>query len=236
MLKWCCSISLLVLSFTHVFSQQIVGEALNNEAKQNALKIFDELYSNQLPISKGVIFRPIDSKVYAGSTYLGGGINKGRVIYNGILYSDVDLVYDLKSANLIHVKSTGEWISLIKSDVKMFTLGERDFINLKVREDSVANFYEVILSGQNQLLAEHSIKIGNYNTKIFRRELEQKVRYLAQNKNSYYYVNSKNDVQKAFKDKKLEVSKFIKNEGLDFNNNLIESIKEVMRYYNKLSN
>lgn len=225
---------ILMLSFFGAIGQNTSDSLFLAQSKSKALAVFDKNYDAQLPINKGVIFRPIDSKIYYGSTYLGEGINKGNVLYRGEWYPNVDLVYDMNSDNLIHVKQTGEWITLMKDEIKSFSLGKRNFISTKL-EDGASGFYELIFSAKNQLLAKHSIKIGNYNTKIFRKEIKQKVNYIINNKNVYYEIFSKSDVLRAFKDKRNEVANYIKKENLDFNDDLETSIKKVMIFYDKLN-
>ncbi len=233
-MRYIC-ILLLLLSFTNSFSQDATNTSAVHPGKGVALASFDKLYFDQLPISKGVIFRPIDSKLYAGSTYLGEKQNYlGDVFYQKEWYTGLTLIYDVYTDQLIHIKPTGEGIVLVKPEVEAFTLEGRRFINNPAVEGQGPSFFELILAGKAEVLVKHSIKIGNYNVRTLQRPLQNRTRLIIYNAGDYYEINGRSDVLAALKNKRSEISAFIKNQKPDFKNSLEESVKRIVVYFNQL--
>lgn len=225
----------LAMSFSNAFAQINKDSVFLYQAKEVAINTFDKEYDSQLSINKGIIFRPIDGRVFDGSTYLGDKeIYKGNVLYKDEWFNNIDLVYDIKSDNLIHVKRTGEWIGLSKNEVRNFSLGNRNFINLESNGIEPSGFYELIFSDKIQVLAKHSLDISTYNTQTSKRDLTQVVVYMINNNNVFYVINSRNDLLRAFKDKRNEIVAFLKTENLDVKKSPEMVIKEVIIFYNKL--
>lgn len=230
-----CGLFMVLLCF-FASAQSTTDSLFYSKSKSNAISFFEQRYDPQLAINKGTIFRQVNLDEYYGTTILGKNlIYKGNVVFQGETYADVDLAYDVKSDNLIHVKTTGEWILLLKSAVAHFNLGDRNFVNLSVPKQQINGFYEVLSAGTTQVLAKHRIVANRYYPGTFKKELEVKTVYFIQNKSMFYPIKSKNDLANALIDKKKEVLNFMKEQSLSLKDNEVQAIKAVVNFYNNLN-
>ena len=226
---------MLLSIFSNLFAQKKIDSIFYSKAKENAVNFFNQKYESQLPINKGFIYRQSLSQTeYFGTTFFGEHPTyRGDIFYSGNLYENVELAYDLQNDNIIHIKPTGEWIVLIKSKTSYFDLGNRHFITTAA--DSSKAFYELLSDGKAQLLAKHVLVINKYLAGSFKKEISRTAISYVNVNGQIYPARSRNDLLKAFSDKRKDVANYIKEQDLSFGKNSDSSVLSVVKYYNGLN-
>lgn len=172
---------------------------------------------DNLNINNGVVhsepFRPMPNK----NRYYVDEFNVGDLSFEGEIYSNVNLKYDIYDDQVIY-KQNGETdnlpITLIKDKVDFFIIKNRKFVNLKAESIKFPNlikgiYEEGFASNEISFYTKHrkeKIKIFQsdgvyynfiYNTDFF-------IKY----NNFFYKVQSEKDVKKIFPMYKKEISDF----------------------------
>ncbi|MGV3541127.1 MAG: hypothetical protein ACO1OQ_15025 [Rufibacter sp.] len=165
----------------------------------------------------------------------------GKVRYDGALYEQVPLLYDLVKDEVVIVKEGLLKQKLVSEKVAGFVLEGHLFVR-HVGQDSLGQaslptgFYDVLFDGQTQLLAKRSKRIKNE-----KREKEVEIyvpedTYYIKKDSLYHQVKSKGSVFKVFKDKKKELKKLTRNHGFSFQLHRESAILAIVKEYEALLN
>ena len=152
---------------------------------------------------------------------------KGDLFYNGKIYHDVEMNLNSHLDELyVKVSESGRVVMLNKGFIKNFTIGKRNFVLLDKRYEKGApqpGFYEIIFDGQAKLykkirkiLVE---KIGMTINPVTKSKIERKFElvenyYLFKN-DEWYKIPRRNSLLLQYKQKRLEIRKFIKKSNLN---------------------
>ncbi|HEV9038201.1 MAG TPA: hypothetical protein VGQ51_16315 [Puia sp.] len=189
-----------------------------------------------------------DSRLYNGYEYIRNGtpakgfpffetdsLQKAALSYDGILYRDIPLEYDLVLDKVIIRDYTGKsLISLISEKVDDFSFGTRHFRYIIAIDNP--GFYEVLLSsGPITLLARREKKLNFPSNREDQARYDQRNSYYLRIGNNFYQVDGKTALLDALKDKKDALKKFISANKLHFKKQLETSLTRTTAYYTHLS-
>jgi hypothetical protein len=162
----------------------------------------------------------------------------GTVVYHGILYQVVPILYDLVYDQVI----IGDYdhifrIILTTPLVDRFTMEDHSFIHL---QDSVTpgmpkvGFYEVLYSGHITLLKKETKQIqedlnNGDHAQLFIQGTDST--YLLKMGNRYYPVNHSNSLSATLKDKKKELRRFIRTNNLSMRKDRENTLINVAAWY-----
>ena len=163
----------------------------------------------------------------------------GDVHYNGVLYSNVPLRYEIVRDELLllHYDSIRN-INLVKEQIDSFSIGQHKF--LRIPKDSVhqilpEGFYQQLHPGKTLLLAKHTKTLHEaieYRTVMFK--ITYRKRFYVLKDNVYHPVKNKKDLLRIFRDKKNELQKYIKQDKLNFRKNTTVAITKLVAHYDQL--
>jgi hypothetical protein len=163
---------------------------------------------------------------------------KGKVYYDGRLYSDVPIRYDLVSDEVIVADFYGNFpIRLNSNKVNYFELANHHFIRISSDDTSAsvsnAGFFDEIYRGsiasvyvKRQKLLEMLL-----GTETDKRNYKQYDRYYIFMNNDFYLISGQKDVLNVLKDKKEVIKRFIKKENINFKKDIDSAVKKVLEYY-----
>jgi hypothetical protein len=180
------------------------------------------------------------SGLYNGSQYAGYPFNfkdgahpffftnlfsTGSVMYDNILYTHAQLLYD-EAGDVLVFRDTSHRLQLLSDRISRFDILDNNFI--RIMKDSSSRplintgFYNLLYDGSLQVLKKEIKNVredirNNYDGVI--RYIEVKKYYYIKKNNTYYPVKNKKMVLEIFKDRKKEIQQYIKVNKLSFKNN-----------------
>jgi len=193
--------------------------------------------------------------LYNGSEYLYGGHNvkgfpyfksddilNGSVLYDGNLYNDVSMRFDLTTNELIIPDYTRNFpIKLLTSKLDYFVIDSSRFINAAnnygIPLPQTTDFYQVLYNNKSTVLARKEKQL------ILSSKLDENDSHYMEFNWYYIYVNGKlyevdkeKSVLNAFEEKKTDLKKFIKANGISFKKDFENAVVRTTVYYDQLKN
>jgi hypothetical protein len=178
-----------------------------------------------------------------GHPYFGEDrLRNGTVVYNGILYAHVMLLYDeVKDWVILPDPAKVFKIVLIPYEVSSFTIEDHSFVGLRDslnRSQPANGFYEQLYNGHISLLKKETKLVQEDISNLaegVRRFIEVHVAYYVKRGNEYYPVNNKGSLLDALKDKNKEAKKFIRQNHLNFRKDKENALVKVVAWYDGLN-
>ncbi len=184
-------------------------------------------------------FEGAQSRIYNGSEQIGyfalvghpyfvdKNKQRGMLVYEGVRYRDVPMMYDLIKDQLIISDSSGNLIGLSGERIKTFFLFDHQFIR------TPHGFCDLLCSGPVTILAKRQKKIVETieNIKVVRTVYEE-VHYFALADGVYHPFSTLRSLLNLMKDKKKEINKDLRSRGIRYKKTPEEAIVAAAAYYN----
>ena len=174
--------------------------------------------------------------------FLSKYFNQGSLYYNGILYKNISLLFDLiQDLVLIHDPSTKYIIKLYTPQIDWFTISGNTFIHL--RADSCSNvvmkdgFYQVLCKGNTGLYKEITKVLKESLTSVtgIDRRVDETDYYFIQKGGRYYSIKNRKALLLVLNDKKKEVQQFIKKNRLNWKRDKENTLIQTITFYDALN-
>jgi hypothetical protein len=191
-----------------------------------------------------------NAEIYHGSEYILNGQKStgfpfyqadsmltGSVSYQGNIYSNLKLFYNLVSDELIinNFQHTG-LMTISPKKATSFSIGSHVFLWLDAKNFKGLDkdgYYDLLFSGETGLFARREKRFvavaGSEETKYVSHNI-----YLIKIKNDFYEVDSKKSLLDIMKDRQDDLKKYIRANKLDFKKNLESSLVLTTIYYSQL--
>ncbi len=183
----------------------------------NAASVYFKSLNEQSGIYRGVQYTGFPYKLSNGHQYFETQFPvQGSVYYDGILYKDIPMWYDLVKNQVIvqYVDGFSE-IKLHNELIDYFSIYDHHFVHLG--RDKIANgvlsddFYDLVYVGKTQVLVKRSKgTLKEVNTGIALTILKQKNEVYLVKEGVYLPVNSQSSVLNALGSKQKEIQEFLK--------------------------
>lgn len=200
------------------------------QAKEYALNIYHLFLGEQSAIYNGNANISYDPLMRGHAFFKIDSLVNGTITYEGILYRDMPLLYDLVLDQPILLNEDGYLIGLLNRNVRDFFLSGHHFINTRT------GFYDLLSQGRLTLMAkrikriEESIEgmtlIHTIVPKDFFYVIKDSVTTELSNERSLLVLVA---------DKKKEVKQFIRTNKIKFRKDPEHAIIAITGYYNQLS-
>ncbi|MDI3322203.1 hypothetical protein [Pinibacter soli] len=239
LLLFFCSLFFLTKTFSQSTAEDSIAYA---SAIKNAKAIYHKalypeegLYTG--PEYYGYPFRFQEGQPY----YYKDQMDTGWIQYEGVLYENIGMRYDLIRDQLIVTQpKNNARICLINDRASRFHLFNTTFIYLKTDTAKAG-----ISSGIYALLYEHNDNmLVKRNRKTITEELslaEGILRFINDNNsfaikkgNKYYPVSGKKDVLNVYADKKKQLQQYIRRNKLDFKHDKDNAFTKAVSWYDSL--
>jgi hypothetical protein len=246
----------IVLLSCCLFSNRMIAQlktadsSLLNASLQNIIFLHNEILGVNIHLYNGPQNAGYNHLSVGNPYFMADVVQTGSVFYDGILYNEVPMLYDLEQDNIVIVRYNKEnseqqyrnmmRIDLIRNRVGWFALPGHEFVRLEADSNSRNmndGFYDRVYDGKIKVFIKH---IKKYVEEIKGRELERRhdtyTYYYVQKSGIYYSIKKKKSFLQLFKDKKKELTAFTRKNKLRFKKNEETFITEVSRYYDQLIN
>lgn len=201
-------------------------------AEANGKKIYSGAIRNQSQLYNGTDFKVYQSLKDEHPFLFSDDWITGTVQYDGNIYEDVPIQYDIQNDEVIIEYYNGiRSIRLIKPKVQYFTL-ERDKFVMLTDPQLSTGFYQVLYDGQTKVYARHSKTLQEtISGREIQHSFTERTKYYVFSKGSYHLITGKGAVLDVFKDKKKELNQFAKKNKLGFRKNKAAYITQLADYY-----
>ena len=232
-------VSFLILASTPVIAQeQVPDSSISQIAKENGISTYMDQMAEQSPLYNGYEFVPYGLDITGFPWFQYSDMQKGSVYYDGSLFRDVDMYYDLVSDQLVIKDFTKNYfLALVGEKVRYFKLGNNVFVRFNEGNEigMEKGFYQKIYDGSSQVLSRHIKKI-HYTTNAEKTvsRYRQYDSYYIVNNGRFFEVRGKSGLANAYRDKKSEVKKYISDNKLNFSKDPAGTLAAVARYYDQL--
>lgn len=174
------------------------------------------------------------------------GWEPGEVVYDGILYKNVPMMYDVyKDALVVLLYNKFTMYTLLKTRVHDFSFANHHFVRLDA--DSISNdksgivsgYYDQLYGGKIEVLARRSKTIQNSSNSVV---LAPETYFVSTNDyylrkgNTYYKIGSKGAILGVLKDKKSELQQYLKSNKIKYNADPDDAMAKIAAYYDHLTN
>lgn len=227
--------------------------------------VFQNVFSQPVPESQNIVSIPVESnqqlllngrsRLYNGFDYRGyphkyfseghqffGGDNfiVGNVVYEGITYRNVPILYDLVNDELVieHFDKVSR-INLIKSKVQEFSFGNHTFIKVEAEQSanhSFSKYYEKLYSGSVTLLADRQKKITeSISGGKITHTTYQVDRYFTYKAGKLHSIKNQGSLLEILEDRKPEIQKYLKSNQLKFKKDPETVMVKIAAYYDEIT-
>jgi hypothetical protein len=211
-------------------------------AISNTISIYKNQLGDQSPLYNGSRYSTTGFIFRTGSPYfLSDSFSRGSVVYDGILFDSLNLLYeDLRE--LLIVKNDNYLLQLVNQKISSFTISDHSFIRLTADSSSSGipktGFYEVLYNGHSQVLKKTYKTIieepSVYENTVIR-HIDVGYNYYIKIGNGYKRVKSDGELIDLLTGHRKEIQKFIKKNKLKFRRDKENVLIRVAWYYDQIS-
>lgn len=235
----CCLLILcLLISITSRAQKQAPDSTIAQLSKENGINTYFGQMADHAPLYNGYEFVPYGLDIEGFPWFQYPDMQKGSVYYDGSLFRDVEMYYDLVGDQIVIKDFTKNYfISLVPEKVKFFNIGENHFQRFQEGNEYglEKGFYHEVYKGKTTLLFRYKKKVQYRTTaeKTVSRYSQYSTYYVLNNGNSFE-ISRKGDIIDAYRDKKNEIKKFIAENKLNFRKDPGKTLTRIAGYYDQL--
>jgi hypothetical protein len=212
------------------------------EAISNVVKIYHHSLGEQLGIYNGPRYLQHPTLNQGHAYFNSSSLEYGTVVYDGILYDSVRLLYDeVKDELVTEDFSQTNFVQLIKQRTSAFTIREHRFVRIDegtAHASGISSgFYEVLYDGKSRVLKQETKKIteqvmfGGAPGKV----IETKLNYFILHEGRYHRIKNKRSLLESFSQNKQDLNAFIRKQDLSFKKNADKFLIAVAAFYDQLT-
>ncbi|HYG14148.1 MAG TPA: hypothetical protein VEC12_00235 [Bacteroidia bacterium] len=213
----------------------VADSAYSKAAYNNAVDIYHKYTDKQSRLYNGWLHIGYSNKIEGFAYYPENAWQNGTVVYDGISFPGVNMLYDVYKDELIIQHFHKLMQNLHSEKVKEFTFGNRRFI--RVVRDSLNNvtlntgFYEELYKGKLHLLAKRQkILEETVTDKLEQKFITKNFFYLNRN-NTWHTVKSYRDLTGVLKEKAKEIRQHLKKNKVKYRKNREKALVMAVQYF-----
>jgi len=232
----------LFLMFGASAQQPLTDSALYAQSVNNALEDYKKAVQENLHIYNGIEYLRTGHGVKGTPFFESDSLLPGVVFYDGRLYENTALHYDLVTDDVVINNYTqNNEIKLVPEKLSYFYILQHLFVRITA-DSSLPSF---ITTGFYEKLCDGKLSVFARRQKIPRLSINASDNDAKYNEYNYYYVllndtfyraGDKNDFLSLVADKKNEIRKYIKDNKINFNKKREVFMVQVAEYYSQLKN
>jgi hypothetical protein len=207
---------------------------------QNAVTFYQQSSLDQSRLNNGRKYKAYSFSFVNGTPFFETDQYKeGSIVYEGGYYNNVKLLYD-QVLDKVMVR-THVAIELITERIEQFTISNHLFVKLakdSLNSDLANGFYEQLYKGKIVVYKkEKKVITENLSTEEgVRGDVEKKTFYYLQKDGIFFHVKKKAHLLEIMRDKKNEIQKFMKSNGLSLKSEPDNTLAKIAAYYDQLTN
>lgn len=222
----------------------ISDSSLQQKGFTNAIGIFNKSIGEESPLYNGPEYSFYEP-IYTGNAYFMdvNAFTPGAVNYEGILFKNVPMLYDLYSDKVVVLLYNHfSKFSLLTERLKSFDFLDHHFINIlpdSLEENSniKPGIYDQIYNGKLEVLVKRIKNIQNTPGTIGVESYFNPVKdYFLKKNNVYYSISGEGSFINVLKDKRKELQQYMRTNKIKFRKTPEEAMVKLASYYDHLTN
>lgn len=235
-----CCLSLLLCCLLPSESRSQSDSLPDHLALNNAIGQYHAYLTPESGLYRGSQYVIYSFQIKEGHPYFDQDqMQTGSVLYNGVLYKNIPLIYDLvKGLLVINDANKIFRIALINQEIDSFSIQNHIFIKLT---DSLTSsvprpgFYELLYNGRTVILKKEKKTIREeIAANAVVKSIDYSVTYYLKKENTWYPISNKRGFMRAFRDKSRDLKKFLRAGGLRFQDDKDNTLIKTAVWYDSL--
>ena len=210
-------------------------------AINNAVQVYQRSRGTESNLYIGPALEQSNFSGKGSPYYRSGDWSTGTVLYDGTVYENVSLKYDLVLDQLVVFNpNTRTAFYIFKPRVENFSLGDKYFINLRKGTNRSApseGFYEQLTEGPITILRkdtktyQENFGIGN----VVEQRYDEKIRYYAMKDGVYHELSNANSLYALCGSYSKQIKDNLKKQTLTNQTNNEQTFRAIAEQYNQLA-
>lgn len=233
--------SIFLLPYYIVIAQPpAIDSTTYSQALAYAKNTYLAFMGAEAPIYNGPLHKHLNYNLSEGSQYfLPVQSPEATVVYNGIVYTNISLLFDVLNNKLIATNpENNKAFEVFTNQVSYFELGKHRFVNLQnsPSKKMPAAFYEIHFEGQKSGVYEIHQKTLNeeLGEKYKRYEIEDNSIFYVKKDGEYYRVDKKKNLYQIYENHQTELKLFVKNNDINLSKINGENLIKIAAYFDTL--
>lgn len=241
-----CIYATLAIVLVTSSSNWAIGQSVRSDssfiaaARNQAVGLYERTLKRQAHVYEGDEYINHDPRIVVHPYYVVDSLQTGTVVYNGVRYQDVRMLFDIVRDELVVQPPEGGYRLRLSTDkIAAFSVGSHQFV--RIVGDSVAGirtgFYEIIYNGTVKALAKRLKTIHeDISDGTYKADYQQNDRFIIQKDGTFYEVNSKRALLNLFPDQAKALRKYMRTNRMKFRNEQREqTITRITQRYDELT-
>ncbi|HEX7848038.1 MAG TPA: hypothetical protein VF476_19705 [Chitinophagaceae bacterium] len=223
-----------VLFFSILLSLTLSAQ---RNGQDSLVKVYLAAQKDNLSLYNGRQFTPYSSLIKGNPYYNPSGPITGSVLYDGMWYHNIPLLYDIHKDELIVTHPGGLQIRLISERVSEFVIAGEKFVYLNpdVKNPLTKGFYVYLSEGRVSLYKKSSVRLEERTDGLqVERDFILSTQFFILKGAAYSRIKKQDDLMSLLSDKSRDLAQYKNKEGLRFKKDPGTFITNITRYYNQL--
>jgi hypothetical protein len=223
-----------------MFCQAATGQdsapdsAFTKSAYNNAISYYHKYTDKQSRLYNGFLHIGYSHKIEGHAYFQGNEWQKGTVVYDGIVFPDVLMLYDLYKDELVIQHFHRLMLTLHNEKVKEFSFGNSRYIRFErdsTKKSTLATgFYQEMYKGNLIFLAKRQKILEETITDVLVQKFIPYNFYYVYKDNTWHNVKNWKDLKGILKEKSKEVRQHLRKNGIKFRKNKEQAILLAVQY------
>jgi hypothetical protein len=236
-MRYCIALTFFLFSLSHLFAQDLLSDTvLYRRALNQTLTYNHSLATRTYGLYTGILYVRDYYNVKGDPFFQVDSFQKGEVFYNGMLYKNIDLLYDLSHDNVI-VKYSGDVnLVLVPEKTGYFNLPGHLFIKGSDASPAKQGFYDLLFDGKIKVVVKRSKEQVPWSKSFeFNSVFIQHNDYFIYKDGNYKAAKNKKELLDVLEDKKADLKDFISKNKLDFRKDFEKALVQTATYYDQVT-
>lgn len=204
-------------------------------ASTNAVSLYYQFTDKQARLYNGTEHLGYPSSYIGHAYFLTNELQKGNLVYDGLAFKDVPMLYDIYKDELIilHFNNYTK-IALLNEKLQTFLLNGHQFVYIvrdSLRVPLATGIYDKLYSGSITAYAKRSKIVEERVTDHIEREFTEHISYYILKNGTYHTVKTYKGLLNVFKDRSREIRQYLRKNDIKFRKNPEAAIVNAATYY-----
>lgn len=210
------------------------------DAETKAVDAYYQYTGKRARLYNGVEHLGYFYTIKGNAYYLTDAWQKGSVLYDGLFYDNVSMMYDIYKDEVVILHFNGYRLTLLSEKVKSFTLPAHRFVRMvydslaAARTTLPTGFYEYVYEGKTNAYAKRIKILDEKLTDVVEQEFLVANNYFIYNNGLYHSCSTLRGLRNALQDKSKEVRRYLRKNKIKFKENPEYAIVAAVKYYDTL--